>query len=159
MIDYAGNEINHNGDCDACSYASHEFSLPCGAIYEDEICTVSQDWSLPIPNFIVVAPKRHLELLTDLTNEENEHIFGIVNKVILIMREKIGVNRINCLYKELENRHFHIWIWSRDGWKERGINPILDMRELMDYAKNNMRQDENFKEIERTVEIMRRELS
>ena len=158
MIDYAGNEIRYNGDCPSCSFANHEFELPCGIIYEDEICHVAQDWELPIPNFVVVAPKRHVELMMELTCEEKDRIFNIVNKVITIMHNKIGVNRINCLYKELENRHFHIWIWSRDGWKEKGINPILDMRKLMEYAKDNMRIVENFEGIKRTVGIMREEL-
>ena len=35
MINYANEKIEFNG-CPACSYANHEFVLPCGTAYENE---------------------------------------------------------------------------------------------------------------------------
>ena len=53
-----------------CAYANHVFALQCGMVYEDEMITISQDWELPINGFMVVCPKRHVEYLSELTEDE-----------------------------------------------------------------------------------------
>ena len=65
MMNYCNQEFEFN-DCPACSYAKHEFSLPCGMAYENSNYTLSQDWKLPIPGFLVVSPKRHIEKFGEL---------------------------------------------------------------------------------------------
>ena len=81
MMNYCNQEFEFN-DCPACAYAKHEFSLPCGMAYEDFNYTLSQDWKLPIPGFLVVSPKRHVEKFGELSDNERIEIFNIVNKTI-----------------------------------------------------------------------------
>ena len=53
--------------------------------------SVSQDWKLPIPGFLVVSPKRHVEKFNELSENERIEIFNIVNKTIEIMKKIIFV--------------------------------------------------------------------
>ena len=53
MINYANEIVKFEG-CPGCAYAKHEFVLPCGMAYEDELFTLSQDWELPIEGFMVL---------------------------------------------------------------------------------------------------------
>ena len=57
MKNYKNEKIEFSG-CPGCAYAKHEFALPCGMAYEDELFTLSQDWELPIEGFMVISPKR-----------------------------------------------------------------------------------------------------
>ena len=87
-LDYADTELICLEDCPGCAYANHEFILPCGMAYEDDMCTISQDWQLPINGMIIIAPKRHVVTFEEMTKEERVHLFEMVNKVISILRKK-----------------------------------------------------------------------
>lgn len=68
MKNYCEEEIEFVG-CPGCAYSKHEFSLPCGMAYENENINMSQDWELPIPGFMVISPKKHVEKITELSDE------------------------------------------------------------------------------------------
>lgn len=153
-VDYAGNVIECAGSCPACAYANHEFELPCGMTYEDEICTVSQDWQLPINGMIIVAPKRHVKFFDELTSGERTHLFEIVNKVIAILRKNNVAKEFNVLFEEKKDIHFHIWILPRDGWNELGINPTKEIDKLQKYALEHFKTKENFEKIAETSNLI-----
>lgn len=148
MIDYAGNKIAVDG-CLGCAYAKHEFSLPTGIEYEDELFTLSQDWELPIQGFFVVAPKHHVEKFSELTNIERTKIFEIVDYAIKILRENKVCDSFNVIFEEKLGRHFHIWIMPRHEWMKNLVGDITDhIGTIFDYAKKNLKTKENLKEIE-----------
>lgn len=156
MINYANENVYFNG-CPACAYANHEFQLPCGMAYENERFTLSQDWELPIQGFFVVSPKRCVEKFEQLNKEEKIEIFDIVDKTVKILRENNICDRFNIIFEEKENRHFHIWIMPRHKWMSDLVGDIIDnIGIIFEYAKNNMRNDENYnviKEITNLVKI------
>ncbi len=45
-------------------------------LHENERFTLSQDFELPIPGFLIVAPKRHIEMLSELT-DRHQYIEGV----------------------------------------------------------------------------------
>lgn len=155
MINYANEKIEFNG-CPGCAYAKGEFILPCGIAYEDNSFILSQDWELPIPGFFVVSPKRHIETFDELTIEERNEIFEIVNKTIKILREKNICDRFNVVFEE--KKHFHIWIMPRYKWMtDLNSNIMSNIGLVFEYAKNNMRTEENKKRIKRITEIVKKE--
>ena len=158
FVDYAGNDIIYVG-CPACEYAKHKFEVPCGMVYEDKYLTVTQDWELPIPGMMIVSPKRHVEYLSELTPIERNHVFSVVNDVIIILRREGFVSGANVIFEEKKDRHLHVWILPRDGWKERGVDPTKDIRELQRFAIENMKTVENITKINNIAEILRKNLS
>lgn len=157
-LDYADNELCCSGECPACAYTNHEFSLPCGMAYEDDICTVSQDWQLPINGMIIVAPKRHVEVFEEMDKEERVHLFEIVNDVVSILWDNSIAKDFNVLFEEKDGIHFHIWILPRDGWKEKGIDPTKDIRKLMEHSKAEFKNEENYEEILKTTQLLKNKL-
>lgn len=152
--DYAGNILGCEDDCPACGYAKHQFELPCGMAYEDDICTVSQDWELPINGMMIVSPKRHVCFFEEITQEERGHLFGIVNKVISILRKNKISKEFNVIFEEKKGIHFHIWILPRDCWKKLNINPTKEIDKLQKYALDHFRTKENLDNILKTNQIL-----
>lgn len=156
MISYNNKEIKFVG-CPACAYVKGEFSLDCGKAYENDNFTISQDWEFPIKGFFVVSPKRHVDRLSDLTDEERNEMFYLVNKVSSILRDNNISNDFNYIIKERENVHLHIWIIPRLEWmKTIGPDLIKNLGLIFDYAKSNLRNDDNYQEIKRITEIVKK---
>lgn len=155
MINYANEEIKFSG-CPGCAYAKHEFELPCGMAYENENFTLSQDWELPIDGFLIVSPKRHIEKFSELTNEERNEMFDIVNKTIKILRDNNVCDRFEIIFEEKENRHLHVWIMPRHQWMSELVDDIIDhVGTILDYAKNNFRLEEVYKKINKITKIVK----
>ncbi len=157
MISYNNKEILFNG-CPGCAYGKHEFELDCGMAYENERFTLSQDWELPIKGFFVVSPKRHIEKLCELTGEERNEMFYIVDKTVKILRENNICDRFDYIFEEKENRHLHVWIMPRHDWMNEVADDIIDdIGVIFDYAKTNFRNSENYQEIKRISDIVKAE--
>lgn len=160
MIDYAGNEIKEGQECLSCAYVKHEFSLPCGMAYENDMFTLSQDWELPIVGFFVVTPKRHVENLAELTDHERNAMFTLVNETIKALKKHNVCKYYNVIFEEKPNRHLHVWLMPRHEWlKAQFGNPTKHISEVFDYAKANLRTKENFKKIHEISNILKTELS
>ena len=97
--DYAGNIIETE-KCPACEYAEHKFSLPCGLIFENELLTISQDWEIPIVGFVVISLKRHIESLTELSEQERNETFFYVNQTLKYLKKNKVCEEYNVLFEE-----------------------------------------------------------
>lgn len=158
MIDYAGNNIDVKG-CLGCAYAKHEFSIPTGIVYEDDLFTLSQDWELPIQGFFVIAPKRHVEEFSELTEDERKEIFDLTNKTIKVLKENKVCERFNVIFEEKPERHFHVWIMPRHKWMKDLFGDITDnIGKIFDFAKANLRTKENLEKIKTISEIVRKNM-
>ena len=154
MKNYANEEINYSG-CPGCAYANHEFSIPCGMAFEDESFTLSQDWELPIEGFFIASPKRHIEKLVELTDEERNEMFDIVNKTIKVLRDNNVCDRFDIIFEEKENRHLHVWIMPRHKWMMDLVDDIIDnVGTVLEYAKNNFRTPEVYERINEVSKIV-----
>lgn len=158
MKNYKNEIVEFNG-CPGCAYANHEFDLPCGMAYEDDLFTLSQDWELPIEGFLVISPKRCVEKFIELTDEERIKIFEIINETVEILRENDICERFNIVFEEKENRHFHIWIMPRHNWMKDLVGDIIDnIGIIFEYAKNNLRNEETYQRIEEITYIVKTNL-
>ena len=159
MMDYENKEIKFKG-CPGCAYANHEFNLPCGIAYENEKFTLSQDWELPILGFFIVSPKKHIEKLEELTKEERNEMFDIVDKTIKILRRNNICDRFDIIFEEKENRHMHVWIMPRHNWMIEICNDIIDnIGYVSDYAKQNFRTTDIYEEIKNITLLVKNEFS
>jgi len=155
MIDYANNEIIVNG-CYGCAYANHEFSLPCGMVFEDEMITLSHDWELPINGFMVVCPKRHVEYFSELTEEEINYIFKYVRKTQQYLKELNICDEFDIVISEKKGVHLHVWISPKHKWiKDNFKGGTGYFKDYFNYAKSNMKTVDNLNKINETVEKLR----
>ena len=155
MISYNNKEIIFKG-CPGCAYGKHEFNLECGMAYESDRFTLSQDWELPIQGFFIVSPKRHIEKLCELTKDERNEMFEIVDKTVKILRDNKICERFDYIFEEKENRHLQVWILPRYNWMNKIVNDIIDnIGIILEYTKTNFRNDENYEEIKRISDIVK----
>ena len=158
MKDYANNEVEYNG-CPSCAFANHEWSIECGIAYEDELFVVSQDWELPIAGFIVVSPKRHIENMSDLSDEEREKAFNLTNEIIKILKKHNVCDRFNVIFEEKSGRHFHIWVMPRHKWMQELVGGITkNIGRIFEYATENLKTKEHFDKIKEISNKLREEL-
>ena len=154
MINYANEEVHFEG-CPACAYANHKFELPCGMAYENERFTLSQDWELPIQGFFVVSPKKCVEKFCDLSQDERNELFDIIDKTIKTLREHDICDRFNVVFEEKSNCHFHVWIMPRHQWMEALTKNIIgNISQIFDYAKANLKTEETFESIKHITKIV-----
>mgnify|MGYP003571525241 CR=1 FL=1 len=155
MISYANEEIKFNG-CPGCAYARHKFELPCGMAYENANFTLSQDWELPIEGFLIVSPKKHIKKLSELTDNERNEMFCIVNQTINILREHNICDKFEIIFEEKENRHLHVWIMPRYEWMINLFGSIIEnIGPVLEYAKTNFRNEKVYEKIDYITKIIK----
>lgn len=101
-------------DCLFCKIVKGE--IPADIVYEDDHVVAFRDISPQAPTHVLVIPRRHVEYLTDLTEEHAAllaRIFAGINKVA----EKEGINESgfrvvgNCksdAQQTVFHIHFHV---------------------------------------------------
>ena len=158
LVDYSGTKIII-GNCPGCDWVNHEFSLPCGRIYEDDTIVVSQDWELPIAGFIVIATRRCVDSVEQLSAKERNHLFSYVSKCLKILRQDIGVcEEYNVIFEEKKGRHFHVWLMPRLEWMKQ-FGYTKNIGAIQNYAKENLRTKEEFDKIEMVTKKLSKSLS
>lgn len=159
MKNYANEEINFQG-CPGCAYGKHEFELPCGMAYENKNFTLSQDWELPILGFFIVSPKKHIEKFEELSKQERDEMFDIVDKTIKILRKNNICDRFDIIFEEKENRHLHVWIMPRHNWMNELCDDIIDnVGLILEYAKQNFRTKDVYDEINNITLMVKKAFS
>ena len=143
---YNNTEVTYKG-CPGCAYANHEFSIPCGIAFENDRFNLSQDWELPIEGFLILSPKRHIEKFSELTTNERNEMFEIVDKIIKFLRDNNICDRYDIIFEE--KRHLHVWILPRHEWMNEITDDIIENIGLIfEYAKNNFKKNETYEKID-----------
>ncbi len=101
-------------DCIFCKIIKKE--IPSTIIYEDDKVIAFNDVNPAAPIHILVVPKKHIETLLDVSDQDNElisYVYQIINK---IAKEKGFANNgfrviVNCgkdSGQEVMHIHFHV---------------------------------------------------
>ena len=155
MLNYK-NEIIEFRWCPWCAYTKHEFSLPCGLVYENDNFTLSQDREVPIVGFFVISPRKHIEKLNELSEQERNEMFSIINTVTKIEKDNNICKDFNIIFYEKDKIHFHVRIMPRHERMSRICNNITqNIGLIFDYAKKNFRTENIYNKINEAVKITR----
>lgn len=158
IIDLTGKEQELNG-CMGCEVREGNLIPFCGVLYQDESFIITQDIELPINGFIIISSVRHIEKFTDLTENEQINLTKLINKTLNILRNNDVAKEFNIILEEKENYHFHIWLMPRHKWMLEKFGKVLkNIKPIQEYALDNLRTEENLKSIQRTCELLRKEL-
>lgn len=146
-------------DCMGCLKAKSNANLEInpGEILKTKHFDISQDFELPINGFIVIGSIRHIESINDMTEEEKQELLSLIDIVIANLKKLNVCSQYNVIWEEKDNNHFHVWLMPRHKYLVNviGKNIVKNIGELFDYARNNLRTEENIKEIYRTIENLR----
>ena len=133
--DILGNEIK--SECVGCAIVRGEVKLPGGIIYDGESIILAADPEIPIPGFLIITSKRHIQSFTELFDEER---MEIVNTIALAEKaiKDLHIAETVTVVQEERSKHFHIWIFPNQEWMlEKFGYGLQYLRDINAFAKDN----------------------
>ena len=108
-----GGKENSMSDCLFCNIANHE--LESSYIYEDDMIVAFNDIQPQAPVHFLVVPKKHIQSLDALTDEDRELVAHIMLKIPELAKEqgiengyRVVVNNGPDAFQEVKHLHFHV---------------------------------------------------
>lgn len=137
--DFLGHELSF--DCMGCAIANEDIMFPGGPVYRGKFCFLASDPEIPIPGFLVLNAKRHVNSFAELTLEERQEIGDILARAELALK-RLGITKEITLVQEERSAHFHIWIFPMQPWMIQKFGTgISTLREVAAYAKTHATED------------------
>ena len=150
------------GSCMGCTKANNfgNTKINPGEIVRTKNFDISQDFELPINGFIIIGSIRHIESINEMTFDEKQELITFIDIVICELK-KLGVcSQYDVVWEEKEGNHFHVWLMPRHKYllEAIGTNIIKKVGDLFEYAKTNLRTQENMSAIYDTIEKLKTNL-
>lgn len=129
---------------------------PGGLIAESEHFTAGQDYEIPIPGFVILASKRHLQSVDEFTEAEQKDFIEFLCRVRKAMREALGIDVVYLIQEEDTSDHFHVWVFPRYDWMtEQFGKKIQSVRPIIEYVREHLQTPENLKKVDEVIEKLR----
>jgi len=127
-------------DCIFCKIIAGE--IPCTKVYEDDACLSFMDIGPISPGHTLVIPKKHFELISELTADETAALFRPVARLAAAVKAAVGADGINVLQNNGSSAgqvvaHLHIHLiprWPGDGLGFRWPSKKADFEVLAKQA-------------------------
>ena len=142
-------------ECIGCAMADKSLSSVGGIIKETENFIVQQDLEVPIKGFLIIASKQHIKSIAELPKSQALEFFGLCHDARTALLSFGDI--IECtLIQEERSRHFHFWILPRYKWmNDLFENSLSSIRPIMKYAKENLKTEQNIRDIKLCVERLK----
>lgn len=141
--------------CIGCSIGSGEIVPPGDIIVATENFVLHQDPEVPITGFLIIASKKHIKSISELSLEESTELFELVYKARLAMKKLICIKEVTIIQEE-RSGHFHIWLLPRYEWMtDKFGNSLSNIRDIMNYSKENLKTEANIEEVLLVVSNLR----
>ena len=152
-VDFLGNEWKF--DCMGCAISKGEIKIPGGIIYEGKYTILGADPEIPIPGFLIVNIKRHVNSFSELNKEERNEIGNVIAYAEKALKELNIVQEVTLVQEE-RSKHLHIWIFPNYTWMtEKFGKGITYLRDISEYTQKNA-SEVDVKEVLNVVENIRK---
>lgn len=142
--------------CLGCAIQKGEVKSLGGSILSSKYFDAHQDYEIPIPGFIIVASKRHLQSIDEFTENEQRDFIKFLCRLRSAQRQILGIEVIYMIQEEDTSHHFHVWMFPRFDWmEERFGRKIQSVRPIMEYARENMKTEPNIQEVETATQKLK----
>jgi len=142
-------------ECIGCALANKNLVPVGGIIKETENFILHQDPEIPIKGFLIIASKKHIKSIIELSKSQALEFFELVYdaRTALLSFDDI----IECsLIQEEKSGHFHFWILPKYIWmNDLFDNSLSSIRPIMQYARENLKTAQNIKDIEIYIERLK----
>ena len=139
--EYEANKVPEDIDCIFCAQASEDERVSKLAIFEDDFLMVELNIFPYNTGHIMVVPKRHVNSMTDLEDEERDRLFAMVQKVEELQREvveaagiDVGMNIGKAAGESIPHLHVQLVpIYEKDrGFMETSLDTKVMKKSLPD---------------------------
>lgn len=108
--------------------------IPCKKIYEDDYTLAFLDIMPATPGHVLVIPKRQVEFVWDLTDQEYTAVMATVKKVAIHIRQVLSPSYVGQLIVGTDVPHAHVHVVPFE--ESRQLKEALSaVRERMDDAE------------------------
>lgn len=156
--DFLGSEWNIG--CMGCAVSQGSMSVPGGFIQRTKYFCVHQDPLIPIEGFLVIASTRHIQSISEMEDFEYEEFSRLVRNVQRAIKVATQVDHLTLVQEE-NSIHFHLWFfpWTESVIEKYGRPSLSKIREIMAVFKTQQIDETEWKELERSINGIREQLT
>jgi diadenosine tetraphosphate (Ap4A) HIT family hydrolase len=145
-------------ECLSCAITGGIIEPDGGTIIETKYFHAHQDVAYPINGLVIVASKRHVKALDELTEEESLDYIHLLRRIRSAQRQVLGIEHVYYFYNEDTTHHFHTWMVPRYHWMYAFGHSVESLRPVLLHARNNMNDEQNRKEVIDCIDRLRNAL-
>jgi diadenosine tetraphosphate (Ap4A) HIT family hydrolase len=145
-------------ECLSCALTSGLVAPDGGVIVETEHFHAHQDVAYPIKGLVILASKRHIKCLDELTDEERVDYINTMTKIRKAQREILGIDYVYYFYNEDTTHHFHTWLVPRYEWMNEFGRSVESVRPVLLHARNHRNTKENHQTVMSSIEALKNAL-
>lgn len=154
ITDISGNIVDV--DCLSCAIVQDQVEPRGGSVIRSQHFDVGQDFEIPIPGFMIIAPLRHLHSVDEFTEAEAAEFMKILQSTRKLQRDVLGIDAVYIHQEEDRSHHFHLWMLPRYDWMEtRFGRKVESVRPIMEYARTELKTDRALTELDDSVMRLR----
>ncbi len=135
-----------------CAIARQSLPVPGGFIRESGHFCVHQDPLLPLPGFVVIASRRHIRSLGEMTEVEYAEFPGLVRETHAAIKKATQIEYLTLIQEE-HSRHFHLWFfpWLPEIIETYGEPSLAKIRGIMAEVSREPISPEEWRKLEKTI--------
>lgn len=138
--------------CLKCALQKSELNTLGSIISATEHFQARQDYAVPIPGFVVITSKRHIQSIDEFTSAERTDFIEFVYVMRKRMRCALKIETIYMIHEE-DDLHFHLWLFPRYEWMKQFGN--ISIKPIMKWASENLITQENLNAVIEAVEKLK----
>ncbi len=145
-------------ECLSCALVNGLIEPEGGIVVETEHFHAHQDVAYPIPGLVILASKRHLKTLDELTESERLDYITILSEIRKAQRDVLGIESVYYFYNEDTTHHFHTWMVPRYEWMYEFGRSVESVRPVLLHARNEMNDEMNMQCVRQAISALTEEL-
>ncbi len=140
--------------CLGCALTKGELETIGGIIAETPYFQARQDYAIPIPGFVIIGSKRHIQSIDEFTSAERTDFIELLFTMRKRMRERLSIDTVYLIQEE-DSPHFHIWLFPRYDWMKDFGKKIKSVKPIMQWAKEHLTEPENIQAVQEAAEKLK----
>jgi diadenosine tetraphosphate (Ap4A) HIT family hydrolase len=146
-------------ECLSCALTGGLIEPDGGVIIETEYFHAHQDVAYPIEGLVILASKRHVKCLDELTDEERLDYINVMTRIREAQRKVLGIEYVYYFYNEDTTHHFHTWMVPRYDWMNNFGRSVESVRLVLLHARNHKNTVENNQRVMSAIEALKNALN
>ncbi|WP_132221317.1 HIT family protein [Laceyella sacchari] len=147
--------------CLSCAIVEGTVQPNGGTIYETKFFHAHQDVAYPARGLVILASKRHVKCLDELTEEELNDYIHTLHLIRKAQRKVLGIEQVYYFYfyNEDTTHHFHTWMVPRYDWMDQFGRSIESVRPVLLHARQKRNDQDEIKKIIEAIHALKNYLS
>jgi diadenosine tetraphosphate (Ap4A) HIT family hydrolase len=140
-------------DCMGCAIARQTMLVPGGFIRQTGHFCLHQDPLIPLPGFLVIASRRHIRSIGEMSRAEYAEFAALVRDTQAAVKQVTRVDYLTLIQEE-HSSHFHLWFfpWLPEVLRRHGEPSLTRIRGIMAEVSREPISPEEWVELEKTIE-------